>query len=511
MGNTTATSGSAPGGLSWSRFKAWSVESGQWLWGTAQGAFNEKATFSQIVVDAVIGMIPLVGDATAVRDLIAVVIGLIESPEKREKVWEWVLLVVLLFALIPVFGGVIKGVGRIIVKVAKEAEALVGAAKAAKLQEGAREIIAFLNRIGFKDAEKWFLALRIADYQAKLLERFNKLMEVLNGVLVQIQRKAGNLMPASLNDRIETLKAGVATLKQLAPDMLVKAVKELDQKLREMQAYVHSGGETTSRVAAHEVATGERVVTRADEARLIEDGALPARTANGWRKNEAIVGQPETYEGVYKHEPGYPDLTKYPRNDHYVQIEAFSGKIVNRPLKPGEQIYRFFGPEGVTHRYKLDESHPGGGWWGLGSPPKTAKEWREKAAVLDEWNRDGYLVVGTVPADSNIKAAVGTISEQSGKNIPGQYLPGGNPQAVIDMDIAAKGGLANVAKEVIASGKAKPWKDPVTGMTFEIKPTGWTDANGIHGYINMPGAASVQTARLGSREMATKENREVTK
>lgn len=106
---------------------------------------------------------------------------------------------------------------------------------------------------------------------------------------------------------------------------------------------------------------------------------------------------------------------------------------------------------------------------------------------------------------------MGTISEQSGKSIPGQYLPGGNPQAVIDMDIAAKGGLANVAKEVIASGKAKPWKDPATGMTFEIRPTGWTDANGIHGYISMPGAASVQAARLGSREMATKENREVTK
>jgi len=511
MANTTAASGSAPGGQSWARFKAWSAETGQWLWGTAQGAFNEKATFSQIVVDAVIGMIPLVGDATAVRDLIAVVIGLIESPEKREKVWEWVLLVVLLFALIPVFGGVIKGVGRIVVKVAKEAEALVGAARAAKLQEGAREIIAFLNRIGFKDAEKWFLALRIADYQAKLLERFNKLMEVINGVLVQIQRKAGNLMPASLNDRIEMLKAGLAKLKQMAPDKLVKAVKEFDQKLKEIQAYVHSGGETTSRVAAHEVATGERVVTRADEARLIEDGALPARTASGWKKNKAMVGKPDTYEHLYKHEPGYPDLTKYPKDNHYVQIEAFSGKIANRPLKPGEQIYRFFGPEGVTHEYKLKDSLPGGGWWGLGSPPKTAKEWREKAAVLDEWNRDGYLVVGTVPKDGSIKAAVGTISEQSGKSIPGQYLPGGNMQAVIDMNDVSKGGLASAAEEVVSSGKAKTWEDPVTGMMFEIRPTGWTDANGIHGYINRPGAASVQAARLSARELATKENREVTK
>ncbi|QFZ82801.1 MULTISPECIES: hypothetical protein [Variovorax] len=511
MADTTTASGSAPGGLSWARFKAWSAEAGEWVWGTTQGAFNEKASFSQILVDAVIGMIPLVGDVTAVRDLIAVVIGLIESPAKREKVWEWVLLVVLLFALIPVFGGVIKGVGRIAVKVGKAAEALTGAARAAKLQEGAREIIAFLNRIGFKNAEKWFLSLRITEYQAQLLERFNKLMEVINGVLVQIQRKAGSLMPASLNSRIETLKSGLATLKKLAPDMLVKAVKELDQTLRDMQAYVRSGGETTSRLAAHEVAVGERAVTRADEARIIESGPLPARSVRGWKKNKAIAGEPDTYELVYKHEPGYPDLTEYSKDNRYINIEAFSGKIINRPLKPGEQIYRYFGPEGVTHRHDVKLTQPGGGWWGLGPPPRTAKEWREKCAVLDEWNRDGYIVIGTAPVDHEIKAAVGTISEQSGKEISGQYLPGGNSQAVIDISESAKNGLKDVAEKVVASGKAAVWSDPVTRMKFEIRPTGWTDANGIHGYANVPRAASVQTSRLGAREMATKENREVTK
>src|SRR6185312_8619282 len=110
-----------PAGWTWSHFKAVCADVSSWTWGTVQGAFNEKASISQIIVDAVIGMIPLVGDATAVRDLIAVVIGLVDDEEKRDSTWQWVLLVVLLFALIPVIGGVVKGVGRIIVKVAEEA------------------------------------------------------------------------------------------------------------------------------------------------------------------------------------------------------------------------------------------------------------------------------------------------------------------------------------------------------------------------------------------------------
>ncbi len=46
-----------------------------------------------------------------------------------------------------------------------------------------------------------------------------------------------------------------------------------------------------------------------------------------------------------------------------------------------------------------------------------------------------------------------------------------------------------------------------TGMHFEIRPTGWTDANGTWGYAHQPGAGSVQVARLGAREMETKDSR----
>lgn len=92
-------SGQAPGGLSQTDFKTVALESGQWLWGMVQGAFNQKATLSQIVVDAVIGMIPLVGDVTAVRDITAVTTRMVDEEEARNNVWEWVLLVVLVLAL----------------------------------------------------------------------------------------------------------------------------------------------------------------------------------------------------------------------------------------------------------------------------------------------------------------------------------------------------------------------------------------------------------------------------
>ena len=506
----TSANTTPPAGWSMARFNAISAEAGGWLWGTVQGAFNEKATLSQIVVDAVVGMIPFVGDATAVRDLIAVLIGLIDSPSKRAKVWEWVLLVVLLFALIPVLGGVIKGVGRLAIKAAKESAPLTGVARAAKLTEAAQEIMAFLNRIGSKNAEKWFLTLRVGEYQAQLLERFGALLNTFSGVLQAFSNKLGKLMPPSLGARIGVLQAGLQTLKAQGQKMIPQAVKELDQMLREIQAYVRAGGETTSRMAAHQAATGERVVTRAEEARLIEGGALPARSMKGgWKQNIAKVKEPGTYENLYKHEPAFPNLKGFPEDGHYKAIEAFSGRMVNRELKEGEQIVRFFGPGGTTYRVDVDPTKAGGGWWWLGAPPKTAKEWRELAAVLDEFNRDGFMVVATITGKHPPKAVVGTVAEQYAEKIPGQYLPGGGTQAFFFLERASSEALTKVGQEVMASKKAAKFVDPVSGISYEVKPTGWTDANEIHGYLNMPGPAAVHTSSLGASEMAIKENREV--
>ena len=169
----------APGGLTLASFESTCLEVGDWIWGTAQGAFNEKATMSQIIVDAAIGMIPVVGDVTGVRDLLAVVIGLSIDPRKREEKSQWILLVVLALALVPVVGGVVKGVGRLLIKVMGEAAQLAGQAeRAARLASAAKDIVAFLNRVGVGNAERWLIELRFAQHQQAVMKHLDELAQL---------------------------------------------------------------------------------------------------------------------------------------------------------------------------------------------------------------------------------------------------------------------------------------------------------------------------------------------
>lgn len=507
----------APGGLNQTDFKTVALESGQWLWGMVQGAFNQKATLSQIVVDAVIGMIPLVGDVTAVRDITAVTVRMVDEEEARNNVWEWVLLVVLVLALIPVVGGVIKGVGRLLIKAARESGHMANAAaKTAHMAEAAKEIIAFLNRLGHGHAEKWLLKLKFAQYQAQVLQHFKSLMDTMAGAFTAIENKLARVLSGALRQRVAGLKNGVLKLKTKGEEMIPQAIKELDAKLLEIQTFIRSGGETTSRATTHTAAAGDKAaIHMTDEARLFEefgakrsaDGGLVQNVANGNRKS--------TYAGVYKHEPDYPDLTKAGTDEHghLTRIEAYAGKIINRELQEGEQVYRLFGPGGTTHGFAVSESYAGGPFWGLGKPPKNAEEWRQLSAVKDEWNRDGFIVVGTVPKNANMKACVGLISEQTGKDIPGQYLRGSGMQAFMKFECDTKNlvegaqkTLSETGQMVMKDGKPRTWIDPNNGMRFDIQPTGWKDANGIHGYGTGGTPGSVSVVPLASTEVASKTN-----
>lgn len=513
----------APAGWSWARFESVAADTGSWLWGTVQGAFNEKASLSQIVVDAVVGMIPLVGDATAVRDLIAVTIGLVDEPRKRDDKWQWILLVVLLFALIPVIGGVIKGTGRLTIKAAAEATHLAGAARVAHMQQAVRDIVAFLNRVGVGHAEKWLLKLNFVEHQAAILQKFDNFIYTVNGTLVQIERKLSHVLGEGLKQRVSGVMHGLEQIHAKAQEMIPRALKDLNETLKELQQYVRSGGETTSRATAHAAAAGDRaVLTYADELRLMEGAHAVRSPRGGWAKNPSLRSEFEA-KGLYKHEAGYPDLlarsTPDPKNPalkHYTNITTYSGKIVNRELEKGEQIFRVFGPveKNGVHGYKQADAARAAGdpkfsakFWGLGGEPKNAEQWRKySGAVLDEWNHDGFILVGTVEESGKVKACTGKIAEQTGQNIPGQYLPGGGKQAMIETPSEVAAELNALADKVMADGK--PRSISVGGFKWEIKPTGWTDVNGIHGYDLATGKAAVQTVRLGAREQATKTTRD---
>lgn len=503
--------GDPPGGLSDTSFESIALEVGDWIWGTVQGAFNEKATFSQIIVDAVIGMIPGVGDVTAARDLIAVVIGLSTDERKREDKMQWILLVILLIALIPVIGGVCKGVGRLLLKAMGEvAHLAAGAERAARLAEAAKDIVAFLNRVGVGNAEKFLLKIKFAEHQEALLSKLNELLCILSKLLERIKAKITWWMPDSFFNAIHRLQTGVEWLKQAAPQRLKDAIREIDEFLREVQQFVRSGGETTSRASAHAAEAGAKEVHRTEELILLEGKAAKRSARGGWARNSPRA---EDVALVYKHEPGFPDLlSKAERakgNVIYPDIATFSGQIVNREIQPGERIFRVFGPEGTTHGVKTSRGYasgrPGGNsFWGISEVPTNAKDWRQLCAVLDEWNHDGFIVIGTVLPGHSLPACTGLIAERAGEQLGVQYLKGGGKQAMVKLPETVAKELSEAALRVEKIGEAGHEVIEAGGIRWELRATGWTDANGIHGYVHAPSTASTQTQRLAARATASK-------
>jgi len=245
---------------------------------------------------------------------------------------------------------------------------------------------------------------------------------------------------------------------------------------------------------------------------LLEGKAAKRTAKGGWAQNSS---KRKDLDQVYKHEPGFPDLRDKNRQlDNgkfiYEDVATYSGQIVNRELQPGERVFRVFGPEGTTHGIPVDRSYasgrPGGNsFWGLNEVPTNAKGWREGSAVLDEWNYDGFIVIGTVLPGHSLPACTGLIAEQAGEKLGVQYLKGGGKQAMLKLpeDVAKKLGEAalraeKTGHEVLEAG----------GIRWELRATGWTDVNGIHGYLHAPSTASTQTQRLAARAVASKKENE---
>src|SRR5580704_15134873 len=152
-------------------------EVGSWIWGTIEGGFNEQQSISQIIVYAAIGMIPVVGDITAVRDLIAIILQLIQDPEKRKSKLAWILLVVLLLALLPVAGGILKGVGKLILDAGEDV---------ARHGELVQKIVDLLNHVGKGNAVKFLKELDFEKYTGDIVSAWRKLAQQLDNAITSV-------------------------------------------------------------------------------------------------------------------------------------------------------------------------------------------------------------------------------------------------------------------------------------------------------------------------------------
>lgn len=493
-------------------FKQTSLQVGQWCWGTMQGAFNEKQTISQIITDAAIGMIPLLGDVTAVRDLLAVSIGMSADPRKRQQVMEWVLLVILAFALIPVVGGVIKGVGRLALRVAGDV---------AKDEKLLREVIEFLNRMGHGDAPKWLKALDVSRYQSEIISKIKDFCSTMRRAIQKaLDAQVGKLLPNEWRLQLEGISGGFQALPELADKMVPQALTELNAKLKVLQNAVYNG-------EIHEIATGGMPKVKREAEAYLEERKVAREIRKGryCSADCAADGTEAEAKVKAKYEPkiedGWPNILAkkgtmpvFGKDEVYLDVGSFHGEItaVKADQLAGKTLYRAFGKKSELATYEKGSSAGGReiAYWGVGDAPKNAEEWRTRSAVLDTWNGNGFLVVVHLPNNfaelmPNVKAWQGKIAEQYGTREPIQYLEGGGEQLVANFGKLAEE-ITTIGEKLKAADKDVHLSEVIEGIRVDFFKTNWQDVEKVHGYskVEESAANAARTRQLGEEEVQKK-------
>lgn len=436
---------------------AFGLEAMDWIWGTVKGGFNEKQTVSQIIVDAVIGMIPLVGEVTAVRDLIAIILGMVHDPKKRESKLEWLALVVLLFALIPVIGGAIKGVGKLLLRGGKEA---------AEATKHIRDFVAFLNRMGMGDALKWLGELDLKSHTGELLGKWRELTHRLEMVLDSIQSRMKPILPKPMLDHLAKVKVKIMEVAHKGEEMIPDAVKELHERLKAAQRQLYNGD-------WHDIPKNLTSQTREVEARLVD---VPG--GKKWTV-ENMHFPPNGRESFFKRED-WPDLGI----GSYVKVDVATDKITYKIIPCFHGPMRAVRIPGGTRIYRIIEGKERifGPWW-VYALPESGKEWREQLAVVKSFSRDGNYVELIVPPEGLCvwegKASSQVQNDLRFPNSEGQYMPGGQTQIFLDFGFEAeKVGLTSeeFGKRMKIKVEKTPWTDDYNSDSFNV-PKKETEAN----------------------------------
>lgn len=420
-----------------------------WVGGALAGEFSQKQTTGQIIFDAVISMFPLLGEGTAARDSIAICISMCEDHRKAEDHWEWVKLVLCLIAVVPIVGGVLKGVGKLVMRALDKAE---------DLEKLATEIVRFANRMGQGSAYQWLRQLDFVQYQGKVLAAVGEFLDRFTRACQYIVKNMAGLLPQGVVQYLSLLPPRLQNIGKLANRMVPQALRDLNACLFRVRAHLVEG------TFADILVGSGTVTTREAEGRL----AHTAQVANRIPHPKATVDQ-------FQPKEGWPNLKekRFATFDDdgvptYSKIESFSrsAPIVAKTLAPGEiHIFRVIDPSKPSWTKS-------GEYW-LPRMPKRGMEWRELWAVLFSWNRNGGYVELTriptaeelaargmqVPSDwSGLRAWSGLVSSQLDEKL-GRYWAGGETQLFIDFKHPHNEVLLEYVRALVT------------------QRTGWTDVN----------------------------------
>ncbi|WP_179999196.1 hypothetical protein [Acinetobacter sp. YH12239] len=429
----------------WSNTKA----AGSWVGGALQGEFNEKSTLGQIVFDAVISMFPVAGEATAVRDLIAISNRMAGSEQEKNKVLNWVSVILCLLPLIPIFGGVLKGIGRLLITVIKDAS---------KAAEVATAILAFLRKMGYGDPIKFVNTLKFSKYQTKILSEFKNFIARLKSSIQFFLSKTSVVLPKHVQQQLNSFLPELDKLAKLADKMIPSAIKELDNALNKVRSEMIN----QMNKAGAKIGGGETKVLTTE-----------ARLASTARKTIPSKGHKPASLSHYNHKDGWPDLRKFYNTDSkkYDVIASFSksANIEANIYKPGTKI---------DWKRIIDKRYPNksGAYW-ADKMPHNGTAWRFDYAVKSGWSKNGIFVsLDRIPTVAELKK----LGIPVPKNWQGLKTWEGKVAEQFDMDkmegskLLLPGGEKQIYIDFRHSDNA-PIKAYIDKM-IEIKKTNWNDA-----------------------------------
>lgn len=142
---------------------------GDWIWGTVQGDFNKDQSISQLAVNTVLGLIPIVDQVLDVRDIIAglkdiIVYYMMDEDEQAEQeevlglsyeLWIWINVFIIALGSIPIVGSAVKGVVKGILHYLKQLGKVAGDLSPNQLARLWEVTVSILNKFGVGNAHKW--------------------------------------------------------------------------------------------------------------------------------------------------------------------------------------------------------------------------------------------------------------------------------------------------------------------------------------------------------------------
>ena len=417
-----------------------------WVGGVVAGEFNGKQTTGQIITDAVISMFPVAGEVTAARDAVAIGLRLADSPDEADDTFDWIALVLCLIAVVPVLGGVLKGVGKLIVRAAAKSEDLV------KL--GA-EILAFLRKMGYGDPAKWLRQLDFVQYQGDILKAFTGLIERLKGACTFIPDKLSRVLPDRVINYLKALPPKLDRLRRCGERMIPESIKELNRCLNQVRGKLIDG--SFADIVVGKAGNSKAMVT---EGRLGRKAVAEAIKSKGHLKADV---------DHFRRKEGWPNL----RSDQYRNspIPTFSRltPIEAVELKAGSHagLVRVIDME----QLKAGEKFVKDGRFWTEQLPENGKVWRLDCAVMQHWSANGgYVELTRVPtAEELITIGIavpvgwtgmrtwrGKIAEQFDRTT-GLLLPGGEIQHFIDFTDPHNAPVGEYVKQL--SEELTGWKD----------------------------------------------------